>query len=55
MKKQTGFFQMKRIAGHKSETCSMCGQKVNPEIYKKHLIKNLKKQGLPNLAKVMFK
>lgn len=44
-----------KIIGYKSEICHTCGQKVDPIIYKKYLIKKLKKRGLPSLAKLLFK
>lgn len=47
--------RLSKMPGHKSETCYTCGQKIDPVIYKKHLIKELKKQGLPSLAKLLFK
>jgi hypothetical protein len=37
----------------KKEICQNCGQKVNQEIWLKHQIKQLKKDGLPSLAKLL--
>lgn len=58
MKKEKVNFKMggiSRIIGHKSEICDQCGQKVDGIIYKKHLIKKLKKDGLHSLVKLLFK
>lgn len=35
------------------EICINCGQKIDKEIWKKHVIKQLKKDGLPSLAKLI--
>lgn len=38
---------------YKKDTCPTCGQRIDEEAYYKHLIKNLKRDGLPSLAKLL--
>lgn len=37
----------------KKEICITCGQKVDKQIWKKHVMKQLKKNGLPQMAKLI--
>lgn len=37
----------------KKEICATCGQKVDKQIWKKHVIKQLKKDGLHSMAKLI--
>lgn len=37
----------------KKEICVTCGQKVDKQIWKKHVMKQLKKDGLHSMAKLI--
>jgi len=37
----------------KKEICITCGQKVDKQIWKKHVMKQLKNDGLPSMAKLI--